>query len=132
MDMSISLQTKIKNNILDDFNEDLYRKLNITISKADDSFYWGGRHIYKIIDQVFKKYGPVGLRDEMKYIIQYLDFLFVKLKSTITADKTGIPYSKQNDLDFLEVYFTYIYFLFFFRHYSQRKVSDPNQLSFNF
>ena len=40
---------------------------------------------------VFNKYGPVGLRKEVKYIIQYLDFLFVKLKTTITSDKTGIP-----------------------------------------
>ena len=68
----------------------------------------------------------------MKYIIQYLDFLFVKLKTTITPDKTGIPYSKQNDLEFLEMYFTYIYFLKYYRHYGQRKVPDPNQLSFRF
>ena len=132
MNMSISLETKIKNNIINDFNEDLYRKLNITISDADEAFYWGGGHIYKIIDQVFKKYGPIGLRDEMKYIIQYLDFLFVKLKGTLTSDKTGLPYSKQNDLEFLEVYFTYIYFLKYYRHYGQRKVLDPNQLSFGF
>ena len=89
--MPTSLETKIKNNIIDDFNADLYRKLNITISDADDSFYWGGGHIYRVIDKVFKKYGPVGLGDEMKYIIQYLDFLFVKLKGTLTSDKTGIP-----------------------------------------
>ena len=57
MNMSISLETKIKNNIIDDFNADLYRKLNISISDADDFFYWGAGHIYKIIDQVFKKYG---------------------------------------------------------------------------
>ena len=126
MNMSISLETKIKNKIIDEFNADLYRKLNISIADADDSFYWGSGHIYKIIDQVFKKYGPVGLRKEVKYIIQYLDFLFVKLKSTITPEKTGIPYSKQNDLDFLEVYFTYIYFLKYYRHYSQRKVPDTN------
>ena len=127
-----SLETKIKNNIIDDFNADLYRKLNITISDADDSFYWGSGHIYRVIDKVFKKHGPVGLRKEVKYIIQYLDFLFVKLKTTITPDKTGIPYSKQNDLEFLEMYFTYIYFLKYYRHYGQRKVPDPNQLSFGF
>ena len=132
MNMLTSLETKIKNNIINDFNADLYRKLNITISDADDSFYWGAGHIYKVIDRVFSKYGPVGLRKEVKYIIQYLDFLFVKLKTTITPDKTGIPYSKQNDLDFLEVYFTYIYFLKYYRHYNQRKVADPNQLSFGF
>ena len=132
MNMPTSLETKIKNNIIDDFNADLYRKLNITISDADNSFYWGGGHIYRVIDKVFKKYGPVGLRKEVKYIIQYLDFLFVKLKSTLTSDKTGIPYSKQNDLEFLEVYFTYIYFLKYYRHYGQRKVPDPNQLSFGF
>ena len=111
MNMFTSLETKIKNNIIDDFSAVLYRKLNITISDADNSFYWGGGHIYKIIDQVFKKYGPVGLSEEMKYIIQYLDFLFVKLRATLSSDKIGIPYSKQNDLEFLEVYFTYIYFL---------------------
>ena len=132
MNMFTSLETKIKNNIIDDFSAVLYRKLNITISDADNSFYWGGGHIYKIIDQVFKKYGPVGLRDEMKYIIQYLDFLFVKLKGTLSSDKTGLPYSKQNDLEFLEVYFTYIYFLKYYRHYGQRIVPDPNQLSFGF
>ena len=132
MNISTSLETKLKNNIIDNFNAYLYRKLNITISDADDAFYWGGGHIYKIIDQVFKKYGPVGLRKEMKYIIQYLDFLFVKLKTTITPDKTGLPYSKHNDLEFLELYFTYIYFLKYYRHYAQRKVPDPNQLSFSF
>ena len=132
MNMLTSLETKIKNNIVDDFNADLYRKLNISISDADNSFYWGGGHIYKIINRVFKKYGSVGLRKEVKYIIQYLDFLFVKLKTTITPDKTGLPYSKQNDLEFLEMYFTYIYFLKYYRHYGQRKVPDPNQLSFGF
>ena len=132
MNMSTSWETKIKNNIIDDFNADLYRHLNITISDADDSFFFGGGYIYKIINRVFKKYGPIGLRKEMKYIIQYLDFLFVKLKSTINSDKTGLPYSKQNDLEFLEVYFTYIYFLKYYRHYGQRKVPDPNQLSFGF
>ena len=132
MNISTSIETKIKDKIIDEFNADLYRKLNITISDADDAFYWGGGHIYKIIDQVFKKYGPLGLRKEMKYIIQYLEFLFVKLKTTITPDKTGLPYSKHNDLEFLEVYFTYIYFLKYYRHYGQRKVPDPNQLSFSF
>jgi hypothetical protein len=130
--MFTSLETKIKNNIIDDFSAVLYRKLNITISDADNSFYWGGGHIYKIIDQVFKKYGPVGLSEEMKYIIQYLDFLFVKLRATLSSDKIGIPYSKQNDLEFLEVYFTYIYFLKYYRHYAQRKIPDPNQSSFGF
>lgn len=130
--MFTPLETKIKNNIINDFNADLYRKLNISISDADNSFYWGCGHMYKIIDKVFKKYGPVGLRAEMKYIIQYLDFLFVKLKSTLTTDKTGLPYSKQNDLDFFELYFTYIYFLKYYRHYHQRKFSDPNQLNFAF
>ena len=48
--MSTSLETKIKNNIIDDFNADLYRKLNITISDADDSFFFGGGYIYKIIN----------------------------------------------------------------------------------
>ena len=132
MNMFTSLETKIKNNIIDDFSAVLYRKLNITISDADNSFYWGGGHIYKIIDQVFKKYGPVGLSEEMKYIIQYLDFLFVKLRATLSSDKIGIPYSKQNDLEFLEVYFTYIYFLEYYRYYAQRKIPDPNQSSFGF
>ena len=132
MNISTSIETKIKDKIIDKFNADLYRKLNITFYDADEAFYWGGGHIYKTIDQVFKKYGPVGLRKEMKYIIQYLDFLFVKLKTTITPDKTGLPYSKQNDLEFLEMYFTYIYFLKYYRHYGQRKVPDPNQLSFGF
>ena len=132
MNMFTSLETKIKNKIIDDFSAVLYRKLNITISDADNSFYWGGGHIYKIIDQVFKKYGPVGLSEEMKYIIQYLDFLFVKLRATLSSDKIGIPYSKQNDLEFLEVYFTYIYFLEYYRYYAQRKIPDPNQSSFGF
>ena len=62
MNISKSLETKIKNNIIDDFNADLYQILRKTISDADNAFYWVGGHIYKIIDQVFKKYGPVGLR----------------------------------------------------------------------
>ena len=130
--MPTSLKTKIKNNIINDFNADLYRKLNISISDADNSFYWGSGHIYKVIDKVFKKYCPVGLREELKYIIQYLDFLFVKLKSTLNSDKKGLPYAEQNDLDFFEVYFSYVYFLKYYRHYSQRKVPDPKQLSFEF
>ena len=54
MNMSVPLETKIKNNIIDDFNADLYRHLNITISEADDSFFFGGGYIYKIINRVLR------------------------------------------------------------------------------
>ena len=36
--MFVSLETKIKHKILDEFNADLYRNFNMTLSDADDLY----------------------------------------------------------------------------------------------
>ena len=133
MNAPISLESKIKNKIMNDFNTDLYRNLNMTISDANDLFGWGHGYMYKIMDRVFENYGPAGLRGETKYIIRYLDFLLIKLKNICSFDITELPYSNRNyDFEFYEQYFVLMYFLKYYRHYGQRKVSNPDQLSFGF
>ena len=66
--MIISLETKIKDKIMNEFNEDLYRKLNMTLSDANELYGWGFGYMYKIMNRVFKNYGPIGLKRETKYI----------------------------------------------------------------
>ena len=79
--MIISLETKIKDKIMNEFNEDLYRKLNMTLSDANELYGWGFGYMYKIMNRVFKNYGPIGLKRETKYIVQYLQFLLNKQKN---------------------------------------------------
>ena len=74
-------------------------------------------HIYKLIDKVYERHGPSGLRSEVKYIVQYLTFLFNKLDSNSIFQ------------DYILVTF---YFRMYYRHYSQRKAIQTNQLSFSF
>ena len=52
--MIISLETKIKDKIINEFNEDLYRKLNMTLSDANELYGWGFGYMYKIMNRVFK------------------------------------------------------------------------------
>ena len=81
--MIISLETKIKDKIMNEFNEDLYRKLNMTLSDANELYGWGFGYMYKIMNRVFKNYGPMGLKRETKYIVQYLQFLLNKQNTYI-------------------------------------------------
>ena len=111
------LQNKIKEKIVNELNQDLYRELNLSLYEADHYFGYYNGYIYKLIDRVYKKHGPTGLRSEIKYITQYLSFLFKKLERNSTFP------------DYILVVF---YFRIFYRHYSYRKRAYENQLSFNF
>lgn len=115
--MTNYLRIKIKEKIINELNEDLYRELNLSLYDADHYFGYYNGYIYKLIDRVYDKQGPVGLRSEIKYITQYLIFLFNKLERN-----SMFP-------DYILVVF---YFRTFYRHFSSRKSKSINQLSFNF
>ena len=115
--MNSDLQKKIKQNIIQELNESLHRNLNMDLYDADHYFGYYNGYIYKLIDKVYKKYGSKALRSEIKYITQYLSFLFHKLERNSTFP------------DYILVIF---YFRIFYRHYSLRKEKSLNQLSFNF
>ena len=70
----LTLNDKIKNKILNEFNQDLYRNFDMTLSDANYIFGLYDGHINKVMDRVFEKYGPAGLRKEIKYIIHFFDF----------------------------------------------------------
>lgn len=115
--MNNFLKTKIKKNIIKELNQDLYKYLNIDLYDADHYFGYYNGYIYKLIDRVYNKYGAKGLRTEIKYIIQYLKFLFKKLK---------------NNSKFEDYILVVIYFRLYYKHYCYRKRSHENQLSFYF
>ena len=115
--MEHNLNHKIKKNIVKELNQDLYKHFNIDINDADHYFGYYNGYIYKLIDRVYTKYGSKALRSEIKYITEYLSFLFHKLQGN-----SAFP-------DYILVVF---YFRIFYRHYSLRKVKSLNQLSFNF
>ena len=115
--MNSDLQLKIKKKIINELNEDLYRHLNMDLYEADHFFGYYNGYIYKLIDRVYTKYGSKALRSEIKYIVQYLIFLFNKLK---------------NNSKFEDYILVIIYFRLYYKHYSYRKRSSENQLSFNF
>ena len=115
--MNDSFGNKIKDKIIDELNQDLYRSLNLSLYEADHYFGYYNGYIYKLIDRVYGKYGPSGLRSEIKYIIEYLNFLFNKLE-----DNNSFP-------DYILVIF---YFRMYYRHHSQRRNFPLNQLEFNF
>jgi hypothetical protein len=112
-----SFDIKIKNKIINELNQDLYRSLNLSLYEADHYFGYYNGYIHKLIDRVYKKHGPWGLRKEIKYIIQYLNFLFNKLEGNFTFP------------DYILVVF---YFRMYYRHFSQRQFKSSKQLSFNF
>lgn len=131
--MIISLETKIKDKIMNEFNEDLYRKLNMTLSDANELYGWGFGYMYKIMNRVFNNYGPIGLKRETKYIVQYLQFLLNKLKYIYSLNEKQLPhYRPDHDHEFYKLYFSLTYYLRYYRHYGHRKIEHPDQLSFNF
>ena len=117
MNMINRLQNKIKEQLINELNQNLYRELNLSLYEADHYFGYYNGYIYKLVDRVYKKYGPTGLRSEIKYITKYLLFLFNKLESNSTFP------------DYILVVF---YFRIFYRHFSSRKIRSSNQLSFRF
>ena len=115
--MENQFQLKIKENIINELNKDLYRHLNIDLYDADHFFGYYNGYIYKLINRVYDKHGAVGLRLEIKYIVQYLIFLFNKLK---------------NNSKFEDYILVILYFRLYYKHYPYRENSYSNQLSFNF
>ena len=115
--MEQNLNNQIKKNIVKELNQDLYKYFNMDLYDADHYFGYYNGYIYKLIDRVYNKHGAKGLRTEIKYIIQYLIFLFNKLK---------------NNSKFEDYILVVIYFRLYYKHYSYRKRSNENQLSFYF
>ena len=86
-----------------------------------------------ILNRVFKNYGPIGLKRETKYIIQYLDFLLNKLKHILSLKGKQLPhYRPDHDHELYKLYFALMYYFRYYRHYGRRKIVNPNQLSFGF
>ena len=111
------LSQKIKEKIINKLNQDLYSSLNLSLYETDHYFGYYNGYIYKLIDRVYNKYGPKGLRSEIFYIIEYLNFLFNKLEGN-----HSFP-------DYVLVVF---YFRKYYRHFFQRKFQSQMQLNFNF
>ena len=130
----LTLNDKIKNKILNEFNQDLYRNFDMTLSDANYIFGLYDGHINKVINRVFEKYGPAGLRKEIKYIIHFFDFLYMKLESlnSLTDEELPYPYLKGEHFQYVQIIFLGKYYKKSYRHYYQRKAINPNQLSFGF
>ena len=130
----LTLNDKIKNKILNEFNQDLYRNFDMTLSDANYVFGLYDGHINKVINRVFEKYGPAGLRKEIKYIIHFFDFLYMKLESlnSLTDEELPYPYLKGEHFQYVQIIFLGKYYKKSYRHYYQRKVVNPSQLSFGF
>lgn len=130
----LTLNEKIKNKILNEFNQDLYRNFDMTLSDANYVFGLYDGHINKVINRVFEKYGPAGLRKEIKYIIHFFDFLYMKLESlnSLTDEELPYPYLKGEHFQYVQIIFLGKYYKKSYRHYYQRKAVNPNQLSFGF
>ena len=112
-----SINRKIKNKLIDEFNMDLYRRFNITVSDTNTLIGYYDDYLYELIDRVYIKYGPKALRDEMRYILDYLDFLFKKLQNNSLYDAHVLIYH---------------YFKRSYKHFSRRSVEDTQQLKFAF
>ena len=112
-----SINRKIKNKLIDEFNMDLYRRFNITVSDTNTLIGFYDDYLYELIDRVYIKYGPKALRDEMRYILDYLDFLFKKLQNNSLYDAHILIYH---------------YFKRSYKHFSRRSVEDTQQLKFAF
>ena len=115
--MQNNFRIKIKENIIQELNQDLYRYLNMDLYDADHFFGFYNGYIYKLIDRIYNKHGAKGLRIEIKYIIQYLMFLFNKIKSNYIFE------------DYVLVVF---YFRLYYKHFTYRKNTLSNQLNFDF
>ena len=73
---------KLKHKILHEFNINLYKKFNMTIAEIDSLFGYYNGHIFELVDHIYRRYGPHGLRKK-KHILEYLEFLMNKLKIII-------------------------------------------------
>ena len=113
----LTINKKIKQKLVDEFNTNLYRKFNMTVSDSNTMIGYYDDYLYELIDRVYTKYGPRALREEMKYILDYLDFLFKKLENNSLYDAHILIYH---------------YFKRTYKHYTQRKSNNPKQLSFRF
>ncbi len=113
----MSFNNAIKEKIINELNEELYRYLNMDLYDADHFFGYYNGYIYKLIDRVYDKHGAKGLRLEVRYIIQYLIFLMNKIK---------------NNSKFEDYILVVVYFRLYYKHYSYRKRVYENQLSFYF
>ena len=130
----LTINEKIKNKILNELNQDLYRHFDMTLFDANYIFGLYDGHINKVINRVFEKYGPAGLRKEIKYIIHFFDFLYMKLESlnSLTDEELPYPYLKGEHFQYVQIIFLGKYYKKSYRHYYQRKAVNPNQLSFGF
>ena len=115
--MKYDLNNKIKKIIINELNQDLYRSLNLSLYEADHYFGYYNGYIYKLIDRVYNKHGPAGLKKEIKYIAQFLIFLFNKL---------------ENNYLFKDYILVTFYFQKYYKHYSQRNDFHSSQFNFNF
>ena len=62
--------------------------------------------MHKILNRVFKKYGPIGLKRETKYIVQYLEFLLNKLNHILSLEGKQLPhYRPDYDHELYKLYF---------------------------
>ena len=112
--MNDPFSNKIKDKIITELNQDLYRSLNLSLYEADHYFGYYNGYIYKLIGRVYDKYGPSGLRSEIRYIIEYLNFLFNKL---------------ENNNSFPDYILVTFYFRLYYKHFSQRRETVSNQLT---
>ena len=104
-----SFMIKLKHKILYEFNIIFFKRLNLTISQIDNFFGYYNGHIYELVDHIYRRYGPHGLRKEIKYILEYLEFLMNKLKNNYNFSIETlvnhyfnlyyIPYFKRNKFD---------------------------------
>ena len=105
---------KLKHKILHELNINLYKKFNMTIAEIDSLFGYYNGHIFQLVDHIYRRYGPHGLRKEIKYILEYLEFLLKKLK---------------NNNNFSIETLVYHYFNLYYLPYFKRKKIDINQLN---
>ena len=112
--MNDPFSNKIKDKIITELNQDLYRSLNLSLYEVDHYFGYYNGYIYKLIGRVYDKHGPSGLRSEIRYIIEYLNFLFNKL---------------ENNNSFPDYILVTFYFRSYYRHFSQRRETVSNQLT---
>ena len=113
------LKIKMKENIIQELNKDLYRHLNMDLYDADHFFGYYNGYIYKLINRVYvgKTWCKGSQGIEIKYIIEYLIFLMNKL---------------ENNSKFEDYILVIVYFRLYYKHYSYRKKTYDNQLSFNY
>lgn len=113
----LQINKKIKEKLKNEFNKNLYKRFNMTISDSNSLFGYYDDYLYELIDRVYIRYGPRALREEMKYILDYLDFLFIKLENNSLYDAHVLIYH---------------YFKRSYKHYSRRLVEYKKQLKFLF